>query len=91
MALKSWILQWKFVRPKAETAKTALYAKLLKQKPKVQLLTFYKKVQGVGEDAFGEMKHTWTLTQRRLVASTFINGSKFMQANPPAEDPQGDR
>ena len=77
-ALESWILQWKFVHPKAETAKKALYAKLLKQKPKEQLFTVVKEV---GEDAFGEMKHTWTVAQRRLVVSAFINGFKYKQAN----------
>ena len=70
------------VLPKADTAKSALLcSKLRKQTPKVQLFTIYEKVQEVGEDAFGLMKHTRTVAQRRLVASAFINDSKSKQVN----------
>ena len=37
--------------------------------------------QEVGEDAFGPNKYIWTLAQRRLVASVFIEGARYRQAN----------
>ena len=53
----------------------------LKQGPKEQLSTWYEKTQEVIEDAFGPNKYIWTLVQRRLVASVFIKGARYKQAN----------
>ena len=75
------ILQWRHMRPKMETTLAALYGGRLKQRNKEKLSTWYEKIQEVGEDAFGPTKYTWALAQRRLVASVFIEGSNYRQAN----------
>ena len=49
--MQNWILSWRHVRPRAETALSALYTGELKQGPKEQLRTWYEKIQEVGEDA----------------------------------------
>jgi hypothetical protein len=52
-AMQNWILSWRHVRPKAETALKALYTQELKQGSKEQLRTWYEKIKEVGEDAYG--------------------------------------
>ena len=79
--LEDWILTWRHMRPKTETDLSALYGGELKQGPKEQLITWYEKTQEVGEDAFGPNKYNWTLAQLRLVASVFIKGARYKQAN----------
>ena len=80
-SLEDWILTWRHVRSKTETALSALYGGELKQRSKEQLSTWYEKTQEVGEDAFGPNKYILTLAQRRLVASVFIEGARYRQAN----------
>ena len=79
--MQNWILSWRHVRPKSETALRALYTQELKQGPKEQLRTWYEKIQEVGEDAYGRNKHMWALQQRRIVAQAFIAGCKYHKAH----------
>ena len=79
--MQNWILSWRHVRPRAETALCALYTRELKQGPKEQLRTWYEKIQKVGEDAYGRNKHMWTLPQRRIVARAFISGCRYHKAH----------
>ena len=48
-ALEDWILSWRHVRPRIETALSALYSRELKQGPKEKLRTWYEKIQEVGK------------------------------------------
>ena len=80
-AMQNWILSWRHVRPKGETALRALYTKELKQGSKEQLRTWYEKIQEVGEDAYGHNKYLWSLPQRRIVAQAFIVGCRYNKAN----------
>ena len=66
--MQNWILSWRHVRPRAETALCALYTQELKQGPKEQLRTWYEKIQEVGEDAYGRNKHMWSLQKWRIEA-----------------------
>ena len=66
--MQDWILSWRHVRPRTETALSTLYTGELKQGPKEQLRTWYEKMQEVGEDAYGRKKYMWSLSQCRLVA-----------------------
>ena len=76
-AMQNWILSWRHVRPKGETALRALYTQELRQGPKEQLRTWYEKIQEVGEDAYGHNKYLWSLPQRRIVAQAFIVGCRY--------------
>ena len=80
-AMQNWILSWRHVRPKGETALRALYTQELRQGPKEQLRTWYEKIQEVGEDAYGHNKYLWSLPQRRIVAQAFIVGCRYNKAN----------
>jgi len=79
--MQNWILSWRHVRHKAETALRALYTQELKQGSKEQLRTWYEKIQEVGEDAYGHNKYMWTLPQRRIVAQAFIAGCRYHKAH----------
>ena len=78
---EDWILTWRHMRHKTETALSALYGGELKQGPKEQLSTWYEKIQEVGEDSFRLNKYIWTLALCRLEASVFINRTRYKQAN----------
>ena len=79
--MEDWILSWRHVRPRTETALSALYSGELKQGLKEQLRTWYKKIQEGGEDAFGSNKYMWSLAQCRLVAQVFIRGCRYHKAH----------
>ena len=75
--MEDWILSWRHVRPRIETALSTLYSGELKQ----GLRTWYEKIQGVGEDAFRPNKYMWSLAQRLLVAQAFIKGCRYHKAH----------
>ena len=79
--MQNWILSWRHMRPRDETALYTLYTGELKQGPKEQLRTWYENMQEVGEDAYGRNKHMWSLPQRRIVARAFIMGCRYHKAH----------